>query len=480
MTRALLTALAAAALCLTARPAAAQISVTTADIRDWGCKVDPGDFSTDSGPCISKAWAARPDIYIPAGNWHLRSKIRCPQNGSMTTAGTYATIFTVGSPSNDFTSSDGVLQPGVPGLGHNCAVVGGFRMVFYQPTAPASIADIVHYPPAILGDDIQRASFSGEIVIENAWDCVQSVKTPTGPPTPPGTGTSPAGLYLSMVKCSSYDVGLKVDGPTSEDKISWDQETWGMNTPQVAVYRSQGNGVGGQAYAAKIGQCDVCMIDITAFVQPVLFNAAVVSAPGLTIGTLHADGANVINSSVNPVRIAAGYINGAQLSSTLASASLQLGTAFKIGDAGTTATTPCYSVNVIHGYVQMAGRYQVQNAALPSICATDGFLKIANTNFIMSASARTAPAILISGTAELDYDDSNIVQYRTGISGPFLEIDNDNPGHHVEGTFKGYGVALPFVDRRLPAPGLLRSARRQVSAGHHAGLCQRWVPRCSR
>ena len=252
MKAALLVALAAAVLSLTARPAAAQISVNTPDIRDWGCVVDPGDNSTDAAPCINKAWAARKDIYVPAGYWHLRSEISCPGGGSLKTDGT-STVFTVGSASHDFVGSDGVLKPGsVPaaqgpgtiGAVPNCSV-GSFTMKFYQPVYPNmnSIADVIQYPPAIEANNMSAVSFPGDTIIENAWDCWLAL----------GNTNAVGGQHLAMVKCSSYDKGLVIGGTTgpggatSESDLSWDQEAWGMTPEQATIFGAYGQGVNGTA-----------------------------------------------------------------------------------------------------------------------------------------------------------------------------------------------------------------------------------------
>lgn len=407
-----------------------QQSTPGRDVRSLGCIADGRD-NTD---CINAALAKYPSVYLPTGQWHVTNMLKCPGNHILWGDGDTVSTITVGAATNDFNmSAIGVIQLGTPNTQPGCTIR-DIGISFFQPDFPGmTIANIIQYPPAINADNIHVVTIEGSIQITNAWTCI-SMLSPTS-----ATG----GSQIERAKCSDYSLGLTIDGATAGIHVgSWDEETFGMTSNQLAVFSSQGNA--GAAIAMKIGRCDGCSVDaLTTFTHGLSVVPSVANIDGINIAIAQMDGAgaNIINSGVTPLRIGTlsgtGFSGGGKIQTTGAGALTVIGNIGLIDGA-----TGC-DINISNGVTVIGtGSYAASSAT--NVCVTGGNLQMENISFSTPASNRTAPVVLVTG-GQINFI-GNVTSGSGAATGSFIEIDTDNVANYIaNNALNGWDVTLGFT-----------------------------------
>lgn len=164
-------------------PATGVASEGGVDVRQYGVQITgpPGFRDTSVDPAgqfdntaaINVALASGQPLYFPPGRYHICGKINCDSQ-TIYGAGRMQTIFDVGSDFN--MAATMVIDTAATVASHQEGTnIHDIGIEFWQDPAAASIAQIIHYPPAIGATQEGTRAILDNILIGRAWDGLRFV-----------------------------------------------------------------------------------------------------------------------------------------------------------------------------------------------------------------------------------------------------------------------------------------------------------------
>ncbi|HEY1301442.1 MAG TPA: glycosyl hydrolase family 28-related protein [Stellaceae bacterium] len=409
---------------------------------------------TDSTAALNTALAHVKSVFLPPGTYHVTDEIKCPGGRVLRGAGAGTTTILVGNTAgNDFNmSANGVVRLGTANSQAACTV-DDFSIGFVQPDfAGMTLADIIPYPEALDGDNIHAdngATWGAHgITIQRAWKCLSVT----------GSSWTPGGSLIGRISCSSFNAGLTLANNSAIiDVKSWDQETFGLDGNQVAVYEACG--AAQSCFAMVATPRPATHVDyFGTFAQPVELQGmgsggGVPSNPSIAFGTLNldSDGATLVvpNGTGNMV---------AQIGSLYSSKGL--------ADAATASINIQGSATLVQITNFFMRASQMANVGPDVLAANGATLEMANGYYYINStqpmtglSAQTGGLIRITGSIlSAPQSPSRLADASGGaIDIATSRIQPANPTY-TELTTEGAGGSLTLQSNRIAMPNVLPTA----------------------